>query len=104
MDADGQAGIDSDKCQIHMEERAEQRHRKHRLLSSPARSECFIKKKKHQIDFFRNPNINGSAGKISNITIYDFHLIFIVVIVSQSLWEAFKIIIKRKAQLSLSNG
>ena len=87
MDADGQTGIDSDKCQIHMEERrgeerAERRQRKHPLGSSPARSECFIKKKKHPIDFFRNPHINGSSGKISNVTIYDFHLIFIVVIVS----------------------
>ena len=41
LDADGQAGIDSDKCQIHMEER----QRKHPLLSSPARSDCFIKEK-----------------------------------------------------------
>ena len=46
----GQAGIDSDKCQIHMEERrgeerAERRQRKHPLGSSPARSECFIKEK-----------------------------------------------------------
>ena len=41
LDADGQARIDSDKCQIHMEER----QRKHPLLSSSARSDCFIKEK-----------------------------------------------------------